>query len=314
MGRALRLSAVALFGTALTLRGATGVSGRVVVGGLAIPEPAFVNVTCGQGTWAGYSDRRGDFIAVVKGAAAECVVEATIVGYGRGIEKVNAGARDVTVTIHPLLRRDGSTVSYSQLAAPPVARKEFLKGVQSLQAGKWTIAEASFRKAIVAFPDYALAWDELGYVLEKLGKLSEASDSYSKALAIDGRLFSAYARQAILEAGQQHWDQVAATTDAAIKLDPFDWPDLFFYNAVANFNLGRLEVAERSAKRAIVSDTGIRLPRAHYVLGKILAARGDYRESVDEMSKYLDLLPGAADAASVRQEIRDSTLRMHLQL
>ena len=194
------------------------------------------------------------------------------------------------------------------------SEREFLKGVQSLQAGKWTIAEASFRKAIVAFPDYALAWDELGYVLEKLGKLSEASDSYSKALAIDGRLFSAYARQAILEAGQQHWDQVAATTDAAIKLDPFDWPDLFFYNAVANFNLGRLEVAERSAKRAIVSDTGIRLPRAHYVLGKILAARGDYRESVDEMSKYLDLLPGAADAASVRQEIRDSTLRMHLQL
>ena len=310
VGLAFRVSAVALFGAILPLSGQ--VSGRVVVGGIPIPEPAFVTVSCGEKSWAGYSDRHGDFIAVVKGGSSECVVEATIIGYGRGIEKVTAMARDVTVTIHPLVRQDGTSVSYSQLAAPMPARKEFQKGVESLQAGKWTIAEASFRKAIAAFPDYALAWDELGYVLEKLGKLPEASDAYSKALAIDGRLFSAYARRAVLESSQQHWDKVAATTDAAIKLDPFDWPDLFFYNAVAYFNLGRLELAEQSARRAIASDTGKRLPRAHYVLGKILAARGDYRGSVDEMSMYLDLLPGAADAASVRQEIRDSTSRMHL--
>jgi tetratricopeptide (TPR) repeat protein len=95
--------------------------------------------------------------------------------------------------------------------------------------------------------------------------------------------------------------------DAAIKLDPVDWPVLFFYNAVANFNLGRLNEAEQSAKRAIEAD---QFPRAHNILGHILAARGDYRGAVEQMSKYLDLMTYAADAARVRAEIQDARSRL----
>ncbi len=147
--------------------------------------------------------------------------------------------------------------------------------------------------------------------LEESGKLEEARSAYARAIAIDARLFSAYARWAVIDASQERWDQVAATTDAAIKLNPVDWPVLFFYNAVANFNLGRLKEAEQSAKRAIAADAETQLPRAHYILGRILAARGDYRGAVEHMSKYLDLMTFAADAVRVRAEIQDA--RSHLQ-
>lgn len=198
-------------------------------------------------------------------------------------------------------------MSYQDLATPRAARRQCEKGVGEVRARQWNSAEASLRNAIAVYPAYALAWNELGEALEESRKLEEAGSAYAKAIAIDARLFSAYARWAVLDASQERWDRVAATTDAAIKLDPIGWPVLFFYNAVANFNLGRLKEAEQSADRAIAAD---QFPRAHYILGHILAARGDYRGAVEHMSKYLDLMTFAADAAQVRAEIQDARSRL----
>jgi len=91
------------------------------------------------------------------------------------------------------------------------------------------------------------------------------------------------------------------TTAAAVARDAVEWPSLFFYNAVANYNLGRLDDAERSATRA----AGLDFPRAHYVLGRVLAAKGLPVRAAEEMSTYLKLMPNAADTERVRGEIRD---------
>jgi hypothetical protein len=41
------------------------ISGRVVVGGGTPPQNAFVTVHCDQaGVWAGFTDKRGEFIAL----------------------------------------------------------------------------------------------------------------------------------------------------------------------------------------------------------------------------------------------------------
>src|SRR5205807_1554 len=98
-------------------------------------------------------------------------------------------------------------------------------------------------------------------------------DAYAKALSLDPLLFSASARLSAIEAARQRWDEVAATTDAAIARNPVEWPSLFFYNAVANYNLGRLDAAERSAERA----AELHFARAHYILGRVLAAKGQFR-------------------------------------
>jgi tetratricopeptide (TPR) repeat protein len=293
------------------------ISGRVVVAGVVPPKPASVMVDCGWRSWAGYSDKRGEFIAPLgrpNDGSVKCLIEATISGFTRGVVLLtDVPASDVIVTLYPLAKHDESTVSYLDLAAPLRARKQFEKAVRDVQARRWSNAETSLRKAIAAYPAYALAWNELGFVLENSGNLADASNAYSRAVSIDGRLFSAYARWAVIEAGKEQWDQVAATTDTAIKQNPFEWPNLFFYNAVANFNLGRLNEAEQSARRAIAVDTWKHLPRAHYILGRILAAKGDYHGAVEQMRKYLDLLPEAADAVRVRDEIRDTTSRIHPQ-
>jgi len=68
-----------------------------------------------------------------------------------------------------------------------------------------------------------------------------------------------------------------------------------------------MKEAELSATRAVAAD---QFPRAHYILGHILAARGDYRGAVEHLSKYLDLMVGTADAARVRAELQEA--RSHI--
>lgn len=294
---------------------AAQMSGRVVVAGNSPPEPAFVKVNCGgSGGWSGYSDKRGEFIVAfqlknVSSGPANCQVEATLAGFTRGMVNAAWNQTDVILTLYPIGAQD-STVTSQDLAVPRAARKYFEKGAGEMRERRWESAKASLRKAIAAYPAYARAWAKLAEVLEDLRKPEEARNAYAKAIAIDARLFSAYAALSVLDANQERWDRVAATTGAAIHLEPVNWPVLYSYNAVANFNLGRLEEAEQSAQRAATSD---KFPRAHYILGHILAARGDYRGAIEHMSKYLDLMPLAADAARVRAEIQDATSRQPMR-
>jgi hypothetical protein len=69
--------------------------------------------------------------------------------------------------------------------------------------------------------------------------------------------------------------------------------------------------AEQSANGAIADDPTKSFPRAHYVLGHILAAKGDSSGAVEQMSEYLVLLPAALDAVKVRHEIAEA--QSHIQ-
>jgi hypothetical protein len=53
-----------------------------------------------------------------------------------------------------------------------------------------------------------------------------------------------------LKAGR--WSQLAEYTSQAVKLDPFDYPQDFLFDAVAHYNLQDLERAGQSIARAEV--------------------------------------------------------------
>jgi regulator of sirC expression with transglutaminase-like and TPR domain len=74
---------------------------------------------------------------------------------------------------------------------------------------------------------------------------------------------------------------------------------------VANLNLHHLDVAEKSARRAVELDANHEIPRAENLLGTLLAARGDRQGAIQHLNKYLELSPKAADADKVRQLIAD---------
>lgn len=62
---------------------------------------------------------------------------------------------------------------------------DFNVGKKALASKNWTLAAASFKKAVADNPKNADAYNLLGYASRWLGKYDEAFAAYDKALALD---------------------------------------------------------------------------------------------------------------------------------
>jgi tetratricopeptide (TPR) repeat protein len=98
-------------------------------------------------------------------------------------------------------------------------------------------------------------------------------------------------------------EDAAGITERALALNPIEFPAIYFYDATANFNLNRFDASEKSARRAIDLDSNHQIPRAEFLLGTVLAAKGDRRGAVEHLRKYLEISPKATDAAEVNRFI-----------
>ena len=101
------------------------------------------------------------------------------------------------------------------------------------------------------------------------------------------------------------WQEVADTTDRVLRLNPFNFPGAYYFNAVANLQLQHLDVAEKNAREALKLDSGQRNPRINYVLGVILAQKQDFAASAECLRAYLKAAPEAKDAETVRKQLAE---------
>ena len=198
---------------------------------------------------------------------------------------------------------EGSTVTATSLNAPESARKAFGKGVNAMEDGKLDAAQKDFEKAVEVYPQYAMAWSDLGEVLRRQAKPGDARTAMEKAVAADPKYIKAYVQLAMLGLDEKKVEDAAAIAGRAVAMNPLEFPQLYFYNAVANFDLRHMDVAEVSARRATELDAAHEIPRAELLLGTILAAKGDRPGALDHMRKYLDIAPKAPDAAQVQRAI-----------
>ena len=87
-----------------------------------------------------------------------------------------------------------------------------------------------------------------------------------------------------------------------------EFPGIYYYDAVANYELKHADVAEKAVRRAIELDKDHAYPAAEALLGKVLADKGDSRGAMDHFTKYVQLAPKADDVLAIRQRkmcIRD---------
>ena len=198
---------------------------------------------------------------------------------------------------------EGSKVSMTALKAPEPAKKAFGKGAVAMTNEKWADAQKNFERAVEIYPDYAAAWSDLGEVYHHQSNPKEARTAWEHAVQADPDYVKPYVQLARLALEEHRMEDAANIADRAIKLNPVEFPSIYFYDAAANYNLKHFDVAERSARRAIELDANREIPRAHLLLGSALAARGDRTGALEHMRKYLELSPNASDAADVTKMI-----------
>jgi tetratricopeptide (TPR) repeat protein len=206
------------------------------------------------------------------------------------------------IILHRIRAGEGSTVSALSLKAPKEAKKNFDKGTSFVAANKLMDALASFKKAVEAYPDYADAWLSMGKVQWQMGDKDAAGTSFRKASDLDGKLVGPWQALGFLACDDSKWEDAARYLDQAVRLDPIGSPNAWYFHALASYNLGRFEVAERSVRAEIRLDRG-KNPREDFLLGLILIARQDPEGGAQALRNFLASGPSPEDARLAQRQL-----------
>ncbi|MGA7409411.1 MAG: tetratricopeptide repeat protein [Bryobacteraceae bacterium] len=237
-----------------------------------------------------------------------CMLEAVLPGFQS--EKVNLALKSTmddtrigTIILHSLSRAGALTVSATTLKAPPNAKKAFEKGLADVKAQKWDAALHEFGTAVKIYPQFAVAWYEIGVVRQNENDPAGAHDAWKAAFEQDPMYLKPLEGLTALADRQENWVEAEKYSRAWIQLDPDDFPGAFLFNAIACARLNKMEEAERSARAGLAIDKEHRVPRLSYVLGLILLQKPALDESAQYFRAYLEMAPNAKDAGAVRQQL-----------
>ena len=310
------------------IRGSIFLSGRVVLDdGSELTEPVAIQTICkGQKRTVAHSDFHGGFsfelgsqnpMADIAGMTdaetdtsgsdtmssrrrtaqrdyRDCELQAVLPGFSSELIQLSSkifdfGSSDIgRVALHRLAHVDGLTISVTSALAPGAAA-----------------LAASFEKAVQLYPQYAIAWYELGRVQLQDKDMTGARQSFDQARAADPKYVSPYNALAQLAASEKRWPDVVEITDKLLKLNPVDFPEAWLWNSVGNYVGQNFQAAENSARQGIKLDETHRLPKLEYLLGMLLMQKQDYSGASQHMRHYLSLETQPAELDEARKQLAE---------
>jgi len=152
--------------------------------------------------------------------------------------------------------------------APPVEQAEtwFERASEwDADPAQWEDAIAAYRRVVAIDPTYAAAWNNLGLLLHRMGRLDEAGKAYESALDQDGTCCEAVYNLGSLAEDRGDLDDAVRCYRQALDLSP-DYADAHFNLAGALARGGRADEAIAHWQRYLELDSGspwARIARAH---------------------------------------------------
>jgi tetratricopeptide (TPR) repeat protein len=237
-----------------------------------------------------------------------CELRASVAGFTSDTVKLfnrrTSDSPDVgLIVLHRLAGIEGSSISVTSMMAPKDAKKAYEHGLQSLLKNKPNDAGKDFEKAVAAYPKYADAWVNLAKLRLEQQSIEPARAALMKAMESDPKLVEPYVELGLLAAKDAKWQESGKYLDRAVELDPVDFPQAWYADAVANYNLRNYDAAEKSARAAVKLDPRHANPRSGYLLGLVLAEKRDYPGAAAEFTTYMKLAPNAPDLAQVKNQL-----------
>jgi tetratricopeptide (TPR) repeat protein len=316
---------------ALSRQGRTGdyLLGKVSVAGGALPWDAIpVNVTCsGKTAYTSVTDSKGNFVIAPaaspgvtstapasadpksKPAAAfmGCTVEAALPGFNS--TTVTIADRNITdnpdigtITLNREENSVGSVVSNTTASAPKDAAKSFEKARTEWLEKKPDKAQKDLEKAVQLDPQFAEAWYQLGKIQEAANS-PDAANSFAKAAAADPQFILPYEHLAILDAKAGKWQEVADATAHELQLNPRGTALIWYYSAIANYKLGKKDVAETAAEKSLAMDPLHTVPNTEQLLAVILADKQDFAAALAHLRNAQTYIAPGPNADLIKQQI-----------
>ncbi|HWZ43929.1 MAG TPA: tetratricopeptide repeat protein [Candidatus Saccharimonadales bacterium] len=234
-----------------------------------------------------------------------CELRASLAGFQSSTVPIRPDASSWQIEVEAIfLKRmenvTGATISLTTISAPKEARQAYEKAQKAFGQNKLAEAEKGLEKAVTIYPNFATAWSLLGDLHARQNRFDQALKEYSQAVLIDAQFVNPNFGLAIIAVQEKRWLDAVQLTNHVTKMNAFAYPSAYFYNAVANYYLERLDAAEESAKKFKSLDTDHHHPDVALLLGDIRIRKNDYAGAAREMRDYLAIAPNAPDAEQIR--------------
>ena len=268
--------------------------------------------------------RKDSSLGISRRELTNCELRASASGFhARTISLIGLDtfSRDVDVGVIVVQRGgkiEGTTVDAALYKLPKDARKAYEKGLQAKRNAKYAEARKYFETTVEIYPSFTNAWFQLGTVLQRENEKDAAHKAYMEATTLDAKFLPPYLSLASMAFQTGNWTEVLHFTDHILDLDPLNhaaargyiidldllnYGDAYYYNAVANYKLNKIEEAEKSGLKAEHLDLSTNYPQVHLLLAEIFARKKNYAMAIAEIQGYLELVPHAKNADQVREQL-----------
>jgi Tfp pilus assembly protein PilF len=268
------------------------------------------------GTPGPLTNKKGEWIwrlEIDAFASRSCYFRASHQGYTSTItdaSNLNTTSHATTLTIPTLVLVPSSPDPYAIRITddniPGKARGNVSKAMKALDTRNYAEAAQELQAAVAAAPKFAEGWHALGVIDETLLKPEEAREAYNHAIEANPKSLTTYVTLTRTCLKLKDWMCAVNTANTLIKLDTKKiYVEIYLHRAVAQYQLNDLSGAEQSVQEALRTDSGHKRPRAEYVLGRILEAKGDVAGAREHFARYLELDPSPADLALVKAHVEN---------
>lgn len=239
-----------------------------------------------------------------------CELKAFLPGYQSsaiqlGIRRALDNPEVGVIYLHRMADVEGTTVSVRTLGAPKEAKKAFENAQNELKKSKPKTEKVTkeLEKAVAAYPEFAEAWHLLGMMRVRSSDLAGARQAFEKAVESDPNYVIPYLALVKMDLDESRFAEAAQRTGTVIQLNPYV-TEAYYYQAVAQYYLGQFVLAEQSLREFQNRSDGADQPPVHYLMGILLAEKGDVQSAAAEFRKFLEQAPDAAGAEQIRQQLR----------
>jgi len=163
----------------------------------------------------------------------------------------------------------------------------------AIDIGELEVAEAHYRESLAIKPQPAI-YNDLGFVLERLGMPEQAAEEFRKALELDPQSASARYNLGASLVRSGEFTEAERHLRAALKKNPNT--ETYTALGVALWQQGRIDAATGNLRAAIEADPKNAAP--YDALGTILVQQGKLEEAA---SVYRDLVGNRPSAAAHRE-------------
>jgi Tfp pilus assembly protein PilF len=201
-------------------------------------------------------------------------------------------------------KRSGPPANPHLEGVPKNAVSKYEKGIEQMGKNDAKAAVMSFDEAIAAYPNFYLAYAEKGSALLLLKDPDKAVEAFVKAISIKNDFLQAKYGYGLAMLDKKDY-AVAAAAFNDVLMQKADFPEAHQNLGVALFYLKNIEASEKELKTASEAKGGEKLALAHLYLGQIYMQKKEKAAAIEQLEKYLDLAPKAANADKVRTAIAD---------